>query len=138
MYQTARMLAMTLSRKALAVCMTRLAMRPAKSFWKNGQFWRSTCQWLCQRIMLVTPGISAFWRINMSARFASGRTTSTSATMPASKGHWRSSAAWRSGASIRDTNLPINTGITVSISATAKLVTNISAYQPLVWRTKCQ
>src|SRR5213592_911345 len=68
MYQTARMLAITLSRNALAVCMTRLAMRPAKSFWKNGQFCRTTCQWLCQRIMLVTPGISAFWRINMSAR----------------------------------------------------------------------
>src|SRR6267378_3506682 len=72
MYQTARMLAITLSRNALAVCMTRLAMRPAKSFWKNGQFCLTTCQWLCQRIMLVTPGISAFWRISMSARLAIG------------------------------------------------------------------
>ena len=33
---------------------------------------------------------------------------------------------------------PMNTGITVSISATARLVTNMSAYQPLVWRAKCQ
>src|SRR6267154_1681948 len=54
----------------------------------------------------------------MSARLASGRTTSTSATMPASRGHSRSRAAWRSGASIRDTNLPINTGIAVSINGT--------------------
>ncbi len=138
MYQTARMLAITDSRNALAVCMTRLAMRPAKSFWKNGQFCRTTCQWLCQRIMLVTPGISAFWRINMSARLASGRTMSTSATMPTSKGHCRARAAWRSTVSISDTSRPMNTGITVSINATPRLVTNMSAYQRLVWRTKCQ
>ena len=37
--------------------MTRFAMRPAKSFWKNGQLWRTTCQWLCQRMRLVAPGI---------------------------------------------------------------------------------
>jgi hypothetical protein len=56
MYQTARMLETTLSRTALPVCITRLAMRPAKSFWKNGQLCRTTCQWLCQRIRLVAPG----------------------------------------------------------------------------------
>ena len=50
-----------------AVCITRLAMRPAKSFWKNGQLWRTTCQWLCQRIRLVAPGMSALWRIATSA-----------------------------------------------------------------------
>ena len=47
------MLDITLSRSAFSVCMTRLAMRPAKSFWKKGRFWRITCQWLCQRIRLV-------------------------------------------------------------------------------------
>src|SRR3972149_3776422 len=72
MYHTARMADITLSRRALAVCITRLAMRPAKSFWKNGQFWRTTCQWLCQRIMLVTPGMSAFWRLAMSADSSRG------------------------------------------------------------------
>ena len=81
MYQTARMLDIALSRSELAVCMTRFAMRPAKSFWKNGQLWRTTCQWLCQRIRLVAPGTSALCRIETSARIASGRTTSTSATM---------------------------------------------------------
>ncbi len=43
-----------LSRKAGPVCITLLAMRPAKSFWKKAQLWRTTCQWLCQRIMLAT------------------------------------------------------------------------------------
>ncbi len=138
MYQTARMLAIALSRRAFAVCITRLAIRPAKSFWKNGQLWRTTCQWLCQRIMLVTPGMSALCRIAMSARIASGRTRSTSPTIPASSGHSCASAAWRSAASISDTSLPTNSGITVSSSATARLATNIAAYQPRVWLTKCQ
>ena len=138
MYQMARMLAITLSRSALAVCITRLAMRPAKSFWKNGQLCRTTCQWLCQRMRLVAPGMIALWRIATSASITSGRTRSTSATMPTSRGHWSSSAARRSVASISDTSRPMNTGITVSIRATARLVTNISAYQPLVCRAKCQ
>ena len=56
MYQTALIAATTLSRNAGPVCMTRLAMRPAKSFWKNVQLCRTTCQWFCQRIMLVKPG----------------------------------------------------------------------------------
>ena len=126
MYQTARMADITLSRNALAVCITRLAMRPAKSFWKNDQFWRTTCQWLCQRIRLVAPGISAFWRIAMSASSTSGRTMSISTTMPSSIGDCCASAAWRSAASISETSLPMNTGITVSISATARLVANMS------------
>jgi hypothetical protein len=138
MYQTARIAAITLSRSAFAVCITRLAMRPAKSFWKNGQLCRTTCQWLCQRIRLVTPGMSALWRIETSASSTSGRMMSTSATMPASRGHCAASAAGRSWASIRDTSLPINTGITVSISATARLERNSSAYQGFDWRTKCQ
>ncbi len=51
-----------LAQRSCAVCITRLAMRPAKSFWKNGQLCRTTCQWLCQRIRLVTPGITALLR----------------------------------------------------------------------------
>ena len=116
MYQTARMLDITLSRSAFAVCITRLAMRPAKSFWKNGQLWRTTCQWLCQRIRLVAPGISTLWRIEMSTHATSGRATSTRTTIATSSGHCASSAAWRSVASISDTSLPMKSGITVSIS----------------------
>ena len=138
MYQTARMLAITLSRSACAVCITRLAMRPAKSFWKNGQLCRITCQWLCQRIRQVAPGMRIMCRIAMSASSTSGRTTSTSATMPASSGNCSCSAAMRSLASISDTSRPMKSGITVSSAATARLAANMAAYQPFVWRTKCQ
>ena len=138
MYQTARIADITDSRSAMAVCITRLAMRPAKSFWKNGRPWRITCQWLCQRIRLVTPGISAFWRIATSTSNTSGRTISTATSMPVSSGACAARAALRSAACIRDTNAPMNKGISVSISATTRLVTNIAAYHPLVWRTKCQ
>ena len=82
MYQTARMEETTDSRSALLVCITRLAMRPAKSFWKNGQLWRTTCQWLCQRMRLVTPGTTALLRTRLSARSVSGRPISTTAAMP--------------------------------------------------------
>ena len=42
------------SRIAGPVCITRLAMRPAKSFWKNAQDCRTTCQWFCQRMRFDT------------------------------------------------------------------------------------
>ena len=58
--------------------------------------------------------------------------------MPTSIGAFARERRLRSVASISDTSLPMNSGITVSISATARLVTNIAAYQPFVWRTKCQ
>ena len=61
MYQIARMLDTTHSRTALLVCITRLAMRPAKSFWKKGQLCRTTCQWLCHRMRLVAPGTTALF-----------------------------------------------------------------------------
>ena len=58
--------------------------------------------------------------------------------MATSNGHSRSSAAMRSGASMSDTSLPMNRGMTVSSSATARLAANIAANQPLVCRTKYQ
>jgi hypothetical protein len=138
MYQTARMHETTLSRTALLVCITRLAMRPAKSFWKNGQLWRTTCQWLCQRIRLVTPGSTALLRTRLSSSSASGRPMSTSAAMPMSAGSAPASAAARSVDSISRTSLPMKTGISVSISATARPVANIATKSPRVWRMKCQ
>ena len=51
---------------------SRLAMRPAKSFWKKGQLWRTTCQWLCQRIRLVTPGTTAHADTASHHLFANG------------------------------------------------------------------
>jgi hypothetical protein len=135
MYQTARMLETTLSRTALLVCITRLAMRPAKSFWKNGQLCRTTCQWLCQRIRLVTPGTTALLRTRLSSSSAAGRPKSTSAAIPSSEGSAACSAAARSAASISATMRPMNTGISVSISATSSPVQNIAANSPRVCRT---
>jgi len=137
MYQTARMLANTLSRTACAVCITRFAIRPAKSSWKNDQPCRITCQWLCQRTSVVAPGISTLCRIATSTNSTSGRSTSTAASMPASTGASRASAAARSVASIIDTRRPTKSGISVSTSATARLVANTAAYQPGVCRRKC-
>ena len=60
MYQTLVIVATTLSRIAGPVCITRLEMRPAKSFWKNAQLCRTTCQWLCQRMRLVNGPLIAW------------------------------------------------------------------------------
>ena len=114
------MLETTDSRSALLVCITRLAMRPAKSFWKKGQLWRTTCQWLCQRMRLVTPGTTALLRTRLSASSVSGRPIRMIAAMPISIGSAAWKAAARSAASMSVTSLPMNTGIAVSISATHK------------------
>ncbi len=60
MYQTAVNDETRLSRTAGPVCITRFEMRPAKSFWKNAQLCRTTCQWLCQRIRLENGPASAW------------------------------------------------------------------------------
>ena len=101
-----------------SVCITRLAMRPAKSFWKNGQLCRTTCQWLCQRIRLVTPGTT-----RVVAHEAVGEQRQRPADQHERRHadqhrHGGAKAAARSLASISVTSLPMNTGISVSISAT--------------------
>ena len=59
MYQTALMVAVKVERTDGAVCMTRLEMRPAKSFWKKAQLCRTTCQCACQRTSPVNGAASA-------------------------------------------------------------------------------
>ncbi len=54
MYQTLVSIATSVSRIAGPVCITRLAIRPAKSFWKNAQDWRTTYQWFCHRMRFAT------------------------------------------------------------------------------------
>ena len=71
-----------LSRSAGPVCSTRLAMRPAKSFWKNVQLCRTTCQWFCQRIMLDRPGLTIWFTRMLCATKLSGRSTSSTPAMP--------------------------------------------------------
>ena len=83
MYQTAVSSATRLSRIAGPVCITRLAMRPAKSFWKNAQLWRTTCQWLCQRIRFDTLAAIAWLAMMFCAVSASGRRTSSTRPIPA-------------------------------------------------------
>ena len=118
------------SRTAGPVCIIRLAMRPAKSFWKKVQLWRITCQWLCQRIRLVTPGSTALLRTRLSASSASGRPTSTSTAIASRLGIASCSAAARSVDSISATRRPMKTGISVSINATTRPVANIAANRP--------
>src|SRR5947207_11219544 len=54
MYQTLVSNATSVSRIAGPVCITRFAMRPAKSFWKNAQDWRIKYQWFCHLIRFDT------------------------------------------------------------------------------------
>ena len=72
MYQTAVSSATTLSRIAGPVCITRLAMRPAKSFWKNAHDWRTTCQWLCQRMRFETLAAIAWLAISVLGHHRGG------------------------------------------------------------------
>ena len=138
MYQTARTPETALSRKALPVCTTRLAMRPAKSSWKKGQLWRTPGQWFCQRTMLVTPGITALKRSRLSNSRTAGRSTSMKTNMPSNWGAASRSAALRSVAVISDTSLPISTGVTVSLRATSRQLNSMPRNSPRVWRMKCQ
>src|SRR5215471_18635976 len=81
MYHTPVMRATSDSRTAGPVCSTREAMRPAKSFWKNAQDWRATCQWFCHRIMLETLAEIAWLATRFWPVCASGRTTSSTAAI---------------------------------------------------------
>ena len=86
MYQAASNDITTLSRSAGPVWITRLAMRPAKSFWKNVQLCRTTCQWFCQRIRFDRPGFT-IWLISTTWQSSTdGRSTSSTTAMPASCG----------------------------------------------------
>ena len=134
MYQTPVMRATSNSRTAGPVCSTRVAMRPAKSFWKNAQDWRATCQWVCHRIMLATFAEIAWWAIRFCAVSASGRTTSSTAAMPRSTcqdcSHRRAGSLDVTSVTTR----PMKTGIIESSSATMNPVANRATNRPLAWR----
>ena len=138
MYQIPIIDRTTLSRSAGPVCMTRAAMRPAKSFWKNVQPCRTTCQWFCQRTRLVSPGTSTWLVTSACARCASGRSTISSSAMPAS---WRPASRQIVSGRCEETSVtirPMNTGIAASSSATTNPVTKSAASSRGIWRTKCQ
>ena len=126
------------SRIAGPVWSTRVAMRPAKSFWKNAQDWRATYQWFCQRIMLDTLAEIAWLATRFWPVCASGRATSSTTAIPSKVGH--DSAHNRAGSLdvTRLTTRPMNTGIMESRVATRKPTANSAANKPLAWRAKCQ
>ena len=116
--------------------MTRLAMRPAKSFWKKVQLWRTTWKWFCQRIRLDRPGAITWLVTRYWPNSAAGRaTSSTSAISASSPPAWRSSVRGVS-ADTRAATWPMNTGIVVSSSATTRPIANSAAIVPGAWPTK--
>ena len=128
MPHTAVIPAMALWRTAGPVSITRAAMRPAKSFWKNGQLCRTTCKWLCQRTRLVMPATMPALLIMLWQAIASGRPTSRTATMAASRPAWSPSTCGPVAVVIRRMRRPMNQGTDESSSATqspaAKRATN--------------
>ncbi len=138
MYQTPVISATRLSRTAGPVCITRLAMRPAKSFWKNAQDCRATWKWFCQRIMLATLTAIAWLLTRFCAICASGRSSSSTKAMPSSIGQFsvQRRSGWLDVTSV--TMWPMNTGIVELSSATIRPATNSAANSPLAWRAKCQ
>ncbi len=138
MYQTAVISAVKVSRIDGPVCITRLAMRPAKSFWKNAQLCRTTCQWFCQRIMLPTLAAIAWLAMMFCVVSASGRSTSSTSAMPTRIGQKSANSVSGLLAVISVTTRPMNTGMSESSSATAKPATNSPMNKPLACRAKCQ
>ena len=82
MYQTLVSIATSVSRIAGPVCITRLAIRPAKSFWKNAQDWRTTYQWFCQRMRFDTLAEIAWLASRFCVVSAIGRAISSTSAMP--------------------------------------------------------
>ncbi len=76
-----------LSRSDGPVCITRFATRPAKSFWKNVQLCRTTCQWLCHRTRFVSPAAMDWFVSRFCISNPAGRSTSRNAAMPSNTCH---------------------------------------------------
>jgi hypothetical protein len=134
MYQTAVNSATRLSRIAGPVCITRLAIRPAKSFWKKLHDWRTTCQWLCQRMRLATLAAIA-WLATMFCRVsAAGRSTRSTPAIASKIGQNAANRLSGGLPVIKVTMRPMKTGISASSSATAKPAPKRQANKPLAWR----
>ena len=134
MYQTAVNSATRLSRIAGPVCITRLAIRPAKSFWKKLHDWRTTCQWLCQRMRLATLAAIAWLAMMFCRVSAAGRSTKSTAAIASKNGQNVANRFPGGLPVIKVTMRPMNTGISESSSATAKPAANRPANRLLAWR----
>src|SRR5262249_14683638 len=124
MYQMVVMVAVSVERTDGPVCITRSEMRPAKSFWKNAQLCRTTCQCACHRINPVNGAAIAWLVISESVKSTIGRATSTTSAMPSSQG--QQSVTSRSGGVLVTmvTTRPMNHGTALSLSATSNSTTN--------------
>src|SRR5437764_6739955 len=138
MYQTLVSNATSVSRIAGPVCITRFAMRPAKSFWKNAQDWRIKYQWFCHLIRFDTLAEIAWLAIRFCAVSASGRAISSTSAMPKRCGQNFANSSCGLTAVINVTIRPRNTGTLESRSATTKPAANKAANRPFAWRAKCQ
>ena len=87
MYQTLVIIATRLSRIAGPVCITRLEMRPAKSFWKKFHDCRTTCQWFCQRMRFDRLAAIAWFIRRFCSAIAAGRAISSTSAMPSRMCH---------------------------------------------------
>ena len=138
MYQTLVISATSVSRIAGPVCITRLAMRPAKSFWKKAQDWRTTYQWFCHRMRFETLAAIAWLAIRFCEACAIGRAISSTTAIPRRCGQ-NVANSWSGGVSvIRVTMRPMKTGMVESSSATTKPAANNATNRPFAWRAKCQ
>src|SRR5262245_61980911 len=138
MYQTLVSSATSVSRIAGPVCITRFAMRPAKSFWKNAQDWRIKYQWFCHLIRFDTLAEIAWLAIRFCVVSASGRAISSTSAMPKRCGQNFANSSCGSPAVIKVTIRPMNTGTVESSSATTNPAANNAANRPFAWRAKCQ
>ena len=138
MYQTLVSSATRVSRIAGPVCITRLAMRPAKSFWKNVHDWRTTYQWFCQRMRFDTLADTAWLAIRFCVVIANGRAISSTSAMPRRCGQKFANSLSGGLEVISVTMRPMKMGIVESSSATMKPAANSPANSPLDWRAKCQ
>jgi len=127
-----------LSRIAGPVCMTRVAMRPAKSFWKKAQDCRATCQWFCQRIRFETLAAMAWFMTRCCDVNTSGRITTSTSAIPASIIQCSANKVAGSDFDTKVTTRPMNTGIRMSSMATTKPMANSAMNSAFAWRTKCQ
>ena len=138
MYQTPVISATTVSRIAGPVCITRFAMRPAKSFWKNAHDWRTTCQWFCQRMRLVTFAAIAWLASRFCAVSARGRSRSSTTAMPIRRNPCSANSVAGLALVTSVTTRPMKRGIIVSMIATMNPATNSAANSGFAWRAKCQ
>ena len=81
------------SRSDGPVWTTRLATRPAKSFWKKLQLWRTTCQCDCQRTRFDRPGTIAWLVTSPCVNCTTGRTTTSVTAIRMSRWRWRANSS---------------------------------------------